>query len=156
MIDIREFVEKLKSEVREYLPDNAAENIQIDDVVVVKMNDQKLHGITFKMPGVDAAPTLYVDEMYEAYKDGADMEFLATEMANMYSASRNAVAPPQVDLSYDNVKDNLTVRLLEKKRNREFLATMPYVSVGHGLAVIADINMGEDRGGEWRIAVKCR
>ena len=153
MIDIREFVEKLKSEVREYLPDNAAENIQIDDVVVVKMNDQKLHGITFKMPGVDAAPTLYVDEMYEAYKDGADMEFLATEMANMYSASRNAVAPPQVDLSYDNVKDNLTVRLLEKKRNREFLATMPYVSVGHGLAVIADINMGEDRGGEWRIAV---
>ena len=153
MIDIKEFVEKMKSEVREYLPDDVAEDIQIDDVVVVKMNDQKLHGITFKMPGVDAAPTLYVDEMYEAYKDGADMEFLATEMANMYSASRNAVAPPQVDLSYDNVKENLTVRLLEKKRNREFLATMPYVSVGHGLAVIADINMGEDHGGEWRIAV---
>ena len=153
MIDIREFVEKMKSEVREYLPDDVAEDIQIDDVVVVKMNDQKLHGITFKMPGVDAAPTLYVNEMYEAYKDGTDFDYLVTEMANMYSASRNAVTPPQVDLSYDNIKDNLTVRLLEKKRNREFLATMPYVSVGHGLAVIADINMGEDRGGEWRIAV---
>jgi hypothetical protein len=73
----------MKSEVREYLPDNAAENIQIDDVVVVKMNDQKLHGITFKMPGVDAAPTLYVDEMYEAYKDGADMEFLAGLVAKL-------------------------------------------------------------------------
>jgi hypothetical protein len=91
--------------------------------------------------------------MYEAYKDGADIEYLASEMANMYSASRNAVSPPQVDLSYDNVKDKLIVRLLEKSRNREFLANMPYVSVGHGLAVIADINMGEDRGGDWRIAV---
>ena len=30
---------------------------------------------------------------------------------------------------------------------------MPYVSVGNGLAVIADINMGEGIGGEWRIAV---
>ena len=153
MTDIREFVEKMKSEVRDYLPDDVAGGVRIDDVVVVKMNDQKLHGITFKMPGVDAAPTLYVDEMYEAYKDGADMGYLATELANMYSASKNAVAPPEVSLSYDNVKDKLTVRLLEKNRNKEFLANMPYVSVGHGLAVIADINMGEDRGGEWRIAV---
>ena len=91
MTDMREFVEKMKSEVRDYLPDDVAGEILINDVVVVKMNDQKLHGITFKMPGVDAAPTLYVDEMYEAYKDGADIGYLATEMANMYSASRNAV-----------------------------------------------------------------
>lgn len=153
MTDIREFVEKMKSEVREYLPEDVAKDIVIDDVVVVKMNDQKLHGITFKMPGVDAAPTLYVNEMYETYKDGTDIGYLASEMANMYLASRNAVSPPEVELSYDNVKDKLTVRLLEKSRNREFLANMPCVSVGHGLAVIADINMGEDRGGEWRIAV---
>ena len=153
MLDIREFIEEMKSEVMSRLPDDVTGDILVDDVEVVKMNDQKLHGLTFKMPGVDAAPTLYVDEMYEAYKDGADLGYLATEMADMYSASRNAVAPPEVDLSYDNVKDKLTVRLLEKKRNHEFLSTMPYVSVGHGLAVIADINMGEDRGGDWRIAI---
>lgn len=153
MIDIREFIEEMKSEVMSRLPDDVTGDILVDDVEVVKMNDLKLHGLTFKMPGVDAALTLYVDEMYEAYKDGADLGYLATEMADMYLASRNAVAPPEVDLSYDNVKDKLTVRLLEKKRNHEFLSTMPYVSVGHGLAVIADINMGEDRGGDWRIAV---
>ena len=153
MMNINEFIERMKAEVRECLPDDVYQDIIIDNVEVVKMNDQKLHGLSFKMPGVDAAPTLYVNEMYEAYKDGVDIEYLASEMANMYSASRNAVAPPQVDLSYDNVKDKLTVRLLEKSRNREFLANMPYVSVGHGLAVIADINMGEDRGGDWRIAV---
>ena len=144
MMNINEFIERMKAEVRECLPDDVYQDIIIDNVEVVKMNDQKLHGLSFKMPGVDAAPTLYVNEMYEAYKDGADIGYLASEMANMYSASRNAVSPPQVDLSYDNVKDKLTVRLLEKSRNREFLANMPYVSVGHGHAVIADINMGED------------
>ncbi len=153
MMNINEFIERMKAEVRECLPDDVYQDIIIDNVEVVKMNDQKLHGLTFKVPGVDAAPTLYVNEMFEAYKDGADIRYLASEMANMYSASRNAVAPPEVDLSYDNVKDKLTVRLLEKKRNREFLSTMPYVSVGQGLAIIADINMGEDRGGDWRIAI---
>ena len=44
-------------------------------------------------------------------------------------------------------------RLVEKKRDREFLSNMPYASVGHGLALTADINFGEDRGGDWRIAV---
>ena len=153
MMDVKNFTEKMKDEVKLHLPEDVRGSVIIDDVEVVKMNDQKLHGLTFRIPGSDAAPTLYINEMYEAYKNGADIRLLASEMANMYSASRNVASPPEVDLSYDKVSDKLTVRLLEKKRNREFLMTMPYVSVGHGLAVIADINMGEDRGGEWRVAI---
>ena len=94
MLEVREFIEKMKEEIRDYLPDDVYKEVIIDDVEVVKMNDQKLHGLTFRMPGSDAAPTLYVDEMYQAYKDGADIGYLATEMANMYSASRYAVKPP--------------------------------------------------------------
>jgi hypothetical protein len=153
MMNEREFIEKMKAGVREYLPEDVKGDIIIDDVEVVKMNDQKLHGLTFRMPGSEAAPTLYVDDMFRAYKDGMDISELTSELANMYTGSRDGVKPPEVDLSYDNLKDNLTVRLLEKKRNREFLSNMPHVSVGNGLAVIADINMGEGIGGEWRIAV---
>lgn len=152
MMDVREFIEKMKDEVRGYLPDDMYQEIIIDDMEVVKMNDQKLHGLTFRMPGSDAAPTLYVDDMFRAYKDGADIGYLASEMANMFSASMDMPKPPEVDFEWDNVKDKLTVRLLEQKRNREFLSNMPYVSVGHGLAIIADINMGDGRG-EWRTAV---
>lgn len=150
------FINEMKEGVKAYLPEDICSNIIIDDVVVVKMNDQKLHGLAFKMPGVDAAPTLYVNEMYEAYKNGADIEELAEQIANMYIASLDMPKPPVQEapaLSWDDVKGKLTIRLLEKKRNHEFLSTMPYVSVGNGLAVIADINMGEDRGGDWRIAV---
>ena len=75
MMNINKFIERMKTEVRECLPDDVYQEIIIDNVEVVKMNDQKLHGLTFKMPGVDAAPTLYVNEMYEAYKDGTDIAF---------------------------------------------------------------------------------
>ena len=71
MLEVKEFIEKMKEQVRDYLPDDVYKEVIIDDVEVVKMNDQKLHGLTFRMPGSDAAPTLYVDEMYQAYKDGA-------------------------------------------------------------------------------------
>ena len=149
--NINDFIEKMKEAVKACLPEED-KDIIIDDVTVVKMNDQKLTGLTFKEPGNDAAPTLYINEMFEAYEHGVDISHLANEIAGMYAESKTAPVPPQVKLSWDNVKEKLTVRLLEKQRNRDFLATMPYKSVGQGLALIADINMGEGRG-EWRIAV---
>ena len=41
-MDIREFTEKLKDEIREYLPDDVYRDVEIGDATVVKMNDQKL------------------------------------------------------------------------------------------------------------------
>ena len=117
MMNINEFIESIKEEVREYLPHDVSEDIMITDTEVVKMNDQKLHGLIFKMPGIDAAPTFYVDDAYKSYMDGKDIVQLAREMAGAYSGSRNAPKPPEIDLSYDRFKDKLSVRLLEKKQN---------------------------------------
>lgn len=153
MLSKRDFMDAVKRNIENFLPDDVYENVEISETVVVKMNDQKLHGLVIREKGSDAAPTFYMDDMFERYSQGEDLGSLMTELANQYSFAKDMPKPPEVDLSWDNVKDKLTVRLLEKKRNREFLSTMPYVSVGHGLAIIADINMGEDRGGDWRIAI---
>ena len=153
MLSKRDFIDAVKNNIANFLPEDVCENVQIDETVVVKMNDQKLHGLVIREKGSDAAPTFYMDEMFERYSNGEELGSLMAELANAYSYSRDLPRPPEVDLSWDSVRDKLTVRLLEKQRNREFLSTMPYVSVGHGLAIIADINMGEDRGGDWRIAI---
>lgn len=152
MCKMNEFIEELKAEVRNYLPEEAKDVI-IDDVTVVKMNDQKFHGLTFRKPGCDAAPTIYVDDMYSVYKTGTGITNLARDLADMYTNTGSIPTPPEVKLTYGAVSRKLTVRLLEKKRNKEFLANMPYVSIGHGLAIIADINMGHGRDGDWRISV---
>ena len=48
MMNINEFIERMKAEVRECLPDDVYKEIIIDNVEIVKMNDQKLYGLTFK------------------------------------------------------------------------------------------------------------
>ena len=153
MLSKTDFMDAVKRNITNFLPEDVAENVEISETVVVKMNDQKLHGLVIREKGSDAAPTFYMDEMFERYENGENMGELMTELAGNYGLVDLMPGPPEVDLSWDNVKDKLTVRLLEKSRNREFLANMPYVSVGHGLAVIADINMSEDSKGEWRIAI---
>ena len=153
MLSKTDFMDAVKRNIQNFLPDEMYENVEIDEAVVVKMNDQKLHGLIIREKGSDAAPTFYMDEMYERYRQGEDLGSLMAELANQYSYTKDMPKPPEVDLSWDRVKGRLSVRLLEKKRNREFLANMPHVSVGHGLAIIADINMGEDREGDWRIGI---
>lgn len=153
MLSKRDFIDTVKNNIANFLPEEVSENIEVTETTVVKMNDQKLHGIVIREKGSDAAPTFYVDDMFERYENGENLIELMSELAGNYRSVDIMPNPPAVDLSWDNVKDKLTVRLLEKSRNREFLVNMPHVSVGHGLAVIADINMGEDRAGEWRIAI---
>ena len=152
-MDVKEFTNIIKEELPDFLPEEVYKDLVIDDVEIAKMNDQKLHGLTFKPKGSDAAPTLYIDDLYERHENGEDIGFLLVDLANRYEEARKAPTPPEVDLSWDSVRDNLSLRLLEKKRNIDFLSNMPYVDVGNGLAMTADINMPGDMRGEWRIAV---
>ena len=152
-MDIKEFIKTIKEELPDFLPDDVYEDLTIDDVEVAKMNDQKLHGLTFRPKGSDAAPTLYIDDLYERHQNGEDLGFLLIDLANRYEEARHAPVPPDIDISWEKVMDNLSFRLLEKRRNTDFLANMPYADVGNGLALIVDINMPGDRNGDWRIAV---
>lgn len=152
-MDVKEFTKIIKEELPDFLPDEIAEGLILDDVEVAKMNDQKLHGLTFRPKGSDAAPTIYIDDLYERHENGEDLGFLLVDLANRYEGARHAPTPPDIDLSWEKVRDSMTVRLLEKNRNVDFLSNMPYVDVGNGLAMTADINMPGDMVGEWRIAV---
>ena len=57
-----------------------------------------------------------------------------------------------LDLSYDNIRDKITMRLVEIRRNRQFLKDRPYMNVGNGLAVICDIQV-EGAGGAGVISI---
>jgi len=153
MLSKNGFIDAVKKIIVNFLPEEVRDNVEVDDVVVVKMNDQKMHGLVIKEKGSDAGPTFYVDDMYERYSQGEDMTSLMKELAEQYKYSMDVPQPPKIDFIWDNMRDKLTLRLLEKNRNREFLQEMPYVSVGNGLAMTVDINMGDDHDGGWRAAV---
>ena len=114
-MEVKEFIKIVKEELPDFLPEEVYQDLVIDDVEISKMNDQKLHGLTFKPKGSDAAPTLYIDDLYERHENGEDIGFLLVDLANRYEQARLAPTPPAVDLSWEAVRDNLTMRLLERR-----------------------------------------
>ena len=152
MMDVREFTKKLGDEVRDRLPDETAEGLDIRDAEIVKMNDLRLHALIFRKEGEDAAPTHYIDDLYEMYKSGVPVAQLACTLADRYIGSSDMRSPKDADLSYDAVRERLTVRLLEIERNSGFLADKPHLDMGNGLVLTADIDMSDDCDC-WRTAV---
>ncbi|MBE6046379.1 MAG: hypothetical protein E7221_06720 [Clostridiales bacterium] len=148
-----EFISRVKEELNQMLPEELTKDLDIQETVVLKSNDQKHHGLTFKRGESEAAPTIYLDDSYARFTEGEDLHTLTAELKDAYLGSLSLPEPQKVDFDYDRIKDNLTVRLLEIRRNRDFLATTPYMTVGHGLAMVCDIKMDDGDKGSWRATV---
>ena len=148
-----EFISRVKEELMEMIPEELRDGLEIQDTTVLKSNDQKHHGLTFKREESDAAPTIYLDDAYARFTNGEDLNTLTAEIKDAYLQTLSMPEPQKIDFDYDKIKDKLTVRLLEIKRNRDFLATTPYMTVGHGLAMVCDIKMQDGDDGSWRATV---
>ena len=148
-----EFISRVKEELMEMIPEELRDGLEIQDTMVLKSNDQKHHGLTFKREESDAAPTIYLDDAYARFTQGEELHTLTAEIKDAYLQTLSMPEPQKVDFDYDKIKDKLTVRLLEIKRNRDFLATTPYMTVGHGLAMVCDIKMQDGDEGSWRATV---
>ena len=74
MLSKKEFADMAIEEIIKNLKERGIEDVTASVTTVVKQNDQKLTGITIKSEGENAAPTLYVDDLYESYKDGRDIK----------------------------------------------------------------------------------
>ena len=121
---------------------------------VVKMNDEKLYGVTLKTEGSDAAPICYIDGAYEDYNDGCGtLDSIADELIRQADGLQPYPEIPtkMQDFSFDAVQDKLSIRVAEIQRNKEFFEKTPYKEdyFGLGLGMMADINFNH----EYRTAV---
>ncbi len=148
-----EFISRVREELMEMLPEELTKGMEIQETTVTKSNDQKHHGLTFKKETSEAAPTIYLDDAYARFTQGEDLHTLTAELKDAYIGSLGMQEPQKIDFDYDKIKDKLTVRLLEIKRNRDFLSDTPYMTVGHGLAMVCDIKMRDGDEGSWRATV---
>ena len=148
-----DFIKEVKDELMQMLPEELKKELDIQEVTVMKPNDQEFHGLTFKRENLDSAPTIYLDDAYGRFTRGEELHALTAELKDAYLSSLTIVEPQEVNFEYDKIKDHLTVRLLEIKRNREYLATTPYMTVGNGLAMVCDIRMDNDQDAIWRATV---
>lgn len=128
------FKEIVVDTFKNYLPEQYR-NMDLKVQSVNKVN-RILDGITLISAGTDRniSPTIYINEMYEQYKNCNDLkEAIKTGAERMVKAFSNCPEIPKIELS--EAKDNIIFQLVNTEQNREMLAGVPHREF-HDLTII--------------------
>lgn len=153
---IQDFMLEGKRAVLSGLREYGEHNVVVKETERIKPNDTRVYGLDLRREGSQCGSLVYIDDLFERYTKGEDFDILMDEVTERCISGLVCAAPPEVtdpDLSLENIRSRLTLRLLSVKRNTSYMKDKPYIDVGNGLALIASINCDESVASEWRIAV---
>ena len=95
-----------------------------------------LHGCTLAMPEAAAAPTFYLEDLYEAYLNGTAVEDIAEGVIEFAKENNRAVIPNGIDVvDYESARKHLGLMVIGAEENREYLETLVH-EVIEGLALV--------------------
>ena len=152
---LNDFVIEAKKAVYDYLKETGINGIRVEYDEVVKANDMVMHGLVLISTATDCGPNVYLDDLFLKHEEGTAMEDIIPELEARCRDSLLCQTPPDPDpdLSLGAVRSRLTVRLLDVRLNMSYMTGRPYIDVGNGLALIAEINSEEKIASEWKITV---
>lgn len=127
MVEHKVFAEGVAKDIRKYLsPANA--DVECAVVEQKKNNGQVCVGISFRKPGQQISPVIYIEPFYEGIRCGEPVEGIMQEIAQRAEESMGGSIPDCCSRigEYDRVKEYLGVRLVNTKANRQELARLPH------------------------------
>lgn len=94
---------------------------------VTKNNGTVLDGLVVMAPGSNISPTLYLEQIYEIYRDSGDFEAIWQDLYAVYE-KYGRVQNVSLDFltDFEQVKSCLFCRLVSAERNRELLSGIPH------------------------------
>ena len=137
----KEFYEEIKRCILEYLPEEyQGSKVEIHDVI--KDNDTRLTGITVIKNGENAAPIIYLNGAYGDFRNGRMIDSICRQVSESI-VSHNDLNKSicNIDLSYDAIKSNLRVKVVNSKTNHQILKESVSQSVGCGYSLIPYIDL---------------
>ena len=155
-MDKEKFFEEITEAVRKEIR-KVPEDLQVETGEVVKTNDQKLHGISLRRPGQEAAPTLYLEDCLREYENGRSLQQIAEAVAEaLRGALQKAPQTADISLEYQDVEEKLVFQVAEAERNRERLKDLVYRPAENGFVKVAYVMLEEDGSGNLCFAVTKR
>lgn len=95
---------------------------------IVKNNGLELTGIVIMKNGMNAAPTIYLNEFYEEYQDGKDFSDIVENIISIYYDNNDKL---EMDFSFfedfEKVRPKIMYKLLNYETNQKMLQDVPYV-----------------------------
>ena len=153
-MNMYEFNEAVVASIESKIPGPLKEVIEVAVREVIKTNDEVLHGVAIMFPGINVAPTIYLEECYGDFENGIAIDKIADGIiAASIDAYHNAPNFDELPMKYEDIKDKLVVQLVDAEKNKERLKDLVYEVVGNGFVLIPYIVMKEDADGSMRAAV---
>ena len=143
-----EFMEYIKENVTDYLPERF-EEAEISIQQVVKNNDVVLDGLLISSLDSHISPTIYLNPLYEQYKEEKDLDGIVSNIADTYIENIEPVVNRgfQEKLeeigNYETVKDYIFPKLVNLEKNSIRLQDAPYTQ-REDLAVTYNIKVTGD------------
>ena len=106
------------------------EGVKVSSYTAVKNNGRERTGIIVETPGVNISPTIYLEEYYQCYQSGKNLEEIVEDIRSFYESIRKEESRDYKKiLSYEGVKDRIVFKLINTEKNREFLKTVPHTDI---------------------------
>lgn len=144
-MNYEQFCKLIERTIGEFLPEELREcetSLHYAD----KANNVKRVGITFQQLGENTSPTIYLEDYYQHFINGDSFEDICVKIVETYEKC----IEKGLDTSFlegfklENLKDKITMRMMNFKDNRMFLREVPHKLVDD-LAVYYVVTIHTDR-----------
>ena len=143
-MSLADFAEHVRDNILAHFPEEyQTRKVRVDEVI--KEGNVRLTGLTLIKGESGAAPILYINKFYDAYKDGWPVDDILDKIAENYIDILNS-CPRQIqipEMSYKNVKNRLRVSVVYDKTNADLLTNLESVSIGCGYSLIAWLELSD-------------
>lgn len=125
IMEFIDFIQEVTEKLPDYLPQYEIEAIKKN--TVNKGNGVIYTGISVLCAGENIGPFIYMDEYFDRYKNGADMDKLMNEISMAYNRARAGMENKRFNINLPEMKDNIFIRVINYEMNKDMLQNCPYV-----------------------------
>lgn len=142
-MDFSEFAETVKDKIQGIY----CEGYRVELVDVLKNNSVKLKGLTIIKDGENVSPTLYLEDFFEEYEYGMDIDEIVNSILRINARNQElSDFDTKEFIDFTKVSDKIIFRIVNYDRNKEFLASVPHrryldLAITY-TAALGDTNMG--------------
>ena len=123
-------IEQFKELVIEKLNKVPEFNSKVETQIIIKNNGLKLEGIFIKQSGKLVSPTFYIEDLYDEYCNGADIDCIVNKVIDGFE-TRNIPADEICKFMSDVmlVKEKVVFKIINFDDNQDLLKEVPYRKV---------------------------
>ena len=116
--------------VKERLKEELHGQVRVEDYRTLKNNGEERQGFVFQTEKEGISPVIYMEEYYERYLHGMEMERVIDSLINWYEHARQ-IPDPVMEAEhlrdFERIRKKIVYRIINTERNRKILTQVPHL-----------------------------